>query len=355
MRNLALLLVAGIPFAAHGVDTFRLEARTPASGVFEYELSVPLDPLWSEITVGSLGPSSGGLVLEHEIVPDHWSAGDHLFWEYDPAAGSLVRPYRALFRSRTEWTAWKQATALILFELGLNMDHPFWQYNEPCPPGAVCTPYWVGYANLDTIVPCPAEEADRSLPYFYSVVESLPDPVIKRILLDERGVLGFDYQIEYESVIQLQSSSDLETWNPVADFLAVKGEQQWLSPEPLIDRGNFYRLNVVAGGHPPEPAPDGLEAVAGASAGVQSVLPSVSSFRPVKAVIATDGSLKLEVETRERGRYVLMEGRTPITLKELATFEASSAISTVEVESSVLGRAGFLAVTELDPTGAEQK
>ena len=243
-----LLALIGLdPLSARATTFLQFQSTYLGDGWFKYHVAMMNDPFFYEADLTGFEIAFTNQVDQVGTVDwfNDTYTNSGTSWQFN--TNPPPRPWNRTFFARSSETHFRLATnnssgAIAMLSLWLTQDNPL--------AGGVYSANIVGYAAMPCLVPCAAADADDSPPNFVFDLKLLPDVQITDLLHDGRHVHGIDFKWDYSSTFLLQGSHDLVNWADLAYVPSDPPETAWETNQPLESAGPYFRLQLVAEGHP---------------------------------------------------------------------------------------------------------
>jgi hypothetical protein len=252
VRKMVLLFLLALAGECSGYPFLTCTSRYVTNGWFEYDLTVHNDPFWSEIQSVGVSLVTVSNVVAFGDVPAGWTnslGGRYVDWWslHAPGGPPMSRPQTVTLAVQSPYSAWRRAHwGVQLHFTGTPGDFIYTRFGS----GNIG-----GYANVDGVVPCPAEEADGSAPVFTKTVHIIQDISIDRLLVISNALRGVAFSWDSPSTVILQASHNAINWTNVTYILGDPGCTTWTSSVPLDSLGKCFRLRLHSSEHHPELVP----------------------------------------------------------------------------------------------------
>lgn len=247
-----------VPVASQARHQVELESTYLGDGWFQYRLRTVDDPFFLFFDVTSLYVPCPGYT-ERAPDPTDWTSA--LFAEPEwpqltiswqtPDCGHLAcqtRPYERIFLARSDKRHFKRSqNAVITMSFAMVGGYH----------GPVVTGNMVGFAYVNALLPCDAQDADGSATNLLErpVWFLAPEPQIGTLIRAGSEVRGITFDYDEPSTVRLEATRDFRHWTNVAYIYGNAGTTSWTTNSALNHLGDFFRLRLVAEGHAPSLPP----------------------------------------------------------------------------------------------------
>jgi hypothetical protein len=247
-----LIVLAGALPKAHASTFLQLESAYEGNGWFRYTVRLPVDPLTDSLVHNiSFSPFRGY---------DTFSVVDLYGWRSFRMTASpdgvnytynfntnypQIRPITYVFKVHSAYTTFRTSTnygnATILMNLSMTWESPGGVGSYPIN--------LVGYATFPCLLPCPPAEADGSPATLITDFKIYPDVKLDSLVTTEKDVTGVRFHWQSGNTepakYLLEGSRDLRSWTNITEIIGTRGDNTWIAPAPITDRGPFYRIQMV--------------------------------------------------------------------------------------------------------------
>lgn len=340
--SIATMVVAiwlGVPAVSLARHQIEVESSYRGDGWFEYRLCSMDDPYFPGLVLGGLIQVPFTNHVEFGATPSSWfaslgtnrppgDAGPYAEWGCVSLNDwtNQIRPFEIVFRARSAERHFKRYLgSYIVFSLSGG-------------DGGSGSDNMIGLWTVPTLIPCSAEEADGAPMNLLTRIAfiDLPDVRITGLQREAARVRGISFDYSRKGTFQLQATRDFRAWTNIAYVFGGPGPTTWMSPDPLNNYGEYFRLLLAAEGH--------VDFSAG-STGKAVIMRNADAGKLLRCV-PRGANIEVQVQTVSGLRYVVKVLLPSGQPQQQRVIEGRDGVSTVWLDAPPLG-AGLVTLERL--------